>query len=322
MSERTMTTGPRRLVIQIPCFNEAETLPAVLGDLPRQVEGFDSVLWLVVDDGSSDGTADVARSHGADRVVRLSRNQGLARAFLAGLEASLQMGADVIVNTDADNQYDAADIPVLVEPIITGRAEIVVGERPISEMRHFSALKRLLQRVGSTVVRAITGTPVRDAPSGFRAMTREAAMKLHVFTEYTYTLETLVQAGRHGMAVSSVPIRIHPPTRSSRLMKGIVPYVRRQAVTLLRIGMTYQPFYFFSVPGLLSLLVGFSISLRFLFHYVRGDGSGHVQSLILSALLMGLGFLLIVVALIADLIAVNRKLLEDLDWRLKRMEER
>ena len=310
----------RRLVIQIPCLNEAATLPATLARLPRRVPGFDEVLWLVIDDGSVDETAEVAIRGGVDHVVRLPRHQGLAKAFLAGLEASLALGADVIVNTDADNQYNADDIPALVAPILEGRAQIVVGERPIPDLEHFSPLKKVLQRLGSTVVRRISRTGVRDAPSGFRAITRDAAMRLHVFNEYTYTLETLIQAGRHGMSVASVPVRVNGPTRPSRLMTGMLAYVRRQALTLIRIFMTYQPFYFFSVPGLLSFLVGFSISLRFLFFYFQGDGSGHLQSLILSALLMGFGFLLIVVGLVADLISVNRQLLEDLDWRLKRME--
>ncbi len=309
------------LVIQIPCFNEADTLKGTLAALPRRLPGVQRIEWVVVDDGSSDGTADVALQNGADEVVRLPRNQGLARAFLAGVEASLGRGADVIVNTDADNQYDAADIPRLLQPIVAGEAQIVVGERPIADIEHFSLAKKLLQRLGSTAVRRLSGTNVADAPSGFRAMTREAALRLHVFNEYTYTLETLIQAGYRGISVESVPVRTNAPTRESRLMGSTWGYIRRQVVTLVRIFMTYRPFKFFSVPGAFSLLAGFLVGCRFLYFYATGDGGGHVQSLILGALLMGVGFLLVIIGLVADLISVNRKLLEDLDWRLKRMEE-
>lgn len=312
----------KRLVIQIPCFNEAETLPGTLAALPRSLPGVERVEWIVVDDGSTDGTAEVAKRHGVDQVVRLPRNQGLARAFLAGVEAALSRGADVIVNTDADNQYDAADIPRLLEPIQSGEAQLVVGERPIAEAEHFSPFKKFLQRLGSAAVRRLSGTDVIDAPSGFRAMTREAAMRLHVFNEYTYTLETLIQAGYRGMSVGSVPVRTNPPTRESRLIGSTWGYVRRQVVTLVRIFMTYRPFQFFSVPGALSLAAGFLVGCRFLYFYATGDGSGHVQSLILGALLLGVGFLLVLIGLVADLISVNRKLLEDLDWRVQQMEHR
>lgn len=311
----------RKLVIQIPCYNEAETLPATLDDLPREVAGFDEVEWLVVDDGSEDDTAAVARRHGVDHVIRLPRHQGLSRAFVRALEGSLEAGADVVVNTDGDNQYRADDIPKLLEPILSGEAEIVVGERPISEMPDFSPVKKLLQRLGSWVIRRVSDTDVPDAPSGFRAMTRGAAMRLNVFNEYSYTLETIIQAGRKGMAVTSVPVRTNERLRPSRLIGSLPGYLRRQALTILRIFMTYKPFYFFAVPGTLAFGAGFLISLRFMYFYLTGNGAGHVQSLILSALLMGSGLFLGIVGLVADLVSVNRKLLENLEWRVRQMEE-
>jgi glycosyltransferase involved in cell wall biosynthesis len=306
-----------KVVIQIPCFNEEETLPKTLSELPRELEGVDEVEWLVVDDGSRDGTAAVARRHGVDHLVQLTRNEGLARAFSQGLEASLQAGATVIVNTDADNQYRADDIQKLVDPILEGRADMVVGERPIWEIEHFSWVKKLLQRFGSWVVRVVSGTEVRDAPSGFRAFSREAARKLRVFNDYTYTLETIIQAGHKGMAVTSVPVRVNESLRPSRLIGSLPGYVRRQLLTVLRIFVTYRPFFFFASLGLVAFGVGFAISIRFMYFYVTGTGAGHVQSLILSALLMGSGFFLGLVGLLADLIAVNRKLLEELDARLR-----
>jgi glycosyltransferase involved in cell wall biosynthesis len=311
--------APLKLIIQIPCFNEAETLPYALADLPRAVEGFDSVEWLVIDDGSEDETARVARELGVDHVIRLPSNQGLARAFVTGIEACLSLGADVIVNTDGDNQYSAADIPALVAPVLQG-ADMVVGARPIDDIPHFSWLKRRLQRFGSAMVRTISGTEVRDAPSGFRAMSRGAAMRLHVFNDYTYTLETVIQAGHCGMKVVSVPVSVNPQLRSSRLIRNLPAYIRRQAVTMIRIFTTYRPFRFFVVPGAISFLAGFLIGVRFLAYFYAGNGAGHVQSLILAALLMGIGVALAVVGLVADLISVNRKLLEDVNWRLKRME--
>lgn len=309
-----------KLVIQIPCYDEEQALPATLAALPRNIPGFDAVEWLVVDDGSRDRTGEVAESLGVDHVVRLPGHRGLAHAFVAGLEASLRAGADVIVNTDGDNQYRADDIPKLVRPILEGRADIVIGERPIDEIPDFSRLKKALQRLGSWVVRVVSGTDVRDAPSGFRAINREAAMRLKVFNEYSYTLEMLVQAGRKGMRVESVPIRTNPELRSSRLFRRLSTYVRRQVVTLLRIFVTYNSFLFFAVPGVVSFGLGLLLSIRFLVFYFSGEGSGHVQSVILAALLLGIGVMLVIVALVADLISVNRKLLEDLDWRLRRVE--
>lgn len=309
-----------KVLIQIPCHDEEETLPLVLGELPRRLDGVTSVEWLVVDDGSTDRTADVARSHGVDHVVSLPRRQGLARAFLAGIEACIEAGADIIVNTDGDHQYRAADIPALIRPILEGRADIVVGSRPIDRTAHFSPLKRFLQRMGSRATRALSGTDVADSPSGFRAFTRDAAMRLHVYNRYTYTVETIIQAGRKGMAIASVPVSTNPELRPSRLVRSTGSYVARQLLTMVRVFMTYKPFRFFAVPGAVLFGAGFLLGLRFLVAYLGGNGSGHVQSLILASLLMGTGFFLGVVGLIADLLAVNRVLLEGLDWRLRRLE--
>ncbi len=310
-----------KLIIQIPCYNEETALPVTLSALPRQVPGVDLVEWLVIDDGSSDRTAEVARAHGVDHVVRLARHRGLASAFVAGLEAALNAGADVIVNTDADNQYSADDIPKLIRPIVDGEAEIVVGARPITAIRHFSPTKRALQRLGSWLTRVISQTDVYDAPSGFRAFSREAAMKIHVFNEYSYTIETIIQAGQKGMAIVSVPIRTNEDLRPSRLVKSLGSYMGRQVLTMFRIFVTYRPFRFFAANGLVIFMVGLLISVRFVYFYFTEGGQGKIQSLILSALLMGTGFFLGVVGIIADLISVNRQLLEGLDWRLQKVEQ-
>lgn len=306
-----------KLIIQIPCYNEAETLGATLAELPREVPGFDTVEWLVVDDGSTDGTRQVALDHGADRVVRHTTNQGLARAFMTGLNASLQHGADVIVNTDADNQYDARDIPALVAPILDGTADIVVGERPIQVIRHFSPLKKMLQKLGSWVVRIASNTSIPDAPSGFRAISRGAAQQIAVFSDYTYTLETIIQAGQKHIAITSVPVRVNEDLRSSHLVTSIPYYIARSVVTIVRVFVIYRPFRFFSSLAAVTFLAGFAIGVRFLAFYLRGDGDGHVQSLILATLLMGAGFQLFLVAFIADLLAANRKLMEDLLHRMR-----
>jgi glycosyltransferase involved in cell wall biosynthesis len=310
-----------KLIVQIPCYNEESALPVTLSALPRSVPGVDVVEWLIIDDGSEDGTARVAKESGADHVVRLPRHQGLARAFIAGVDASLRLGADIIVNTDADNQYCAEDIPELVAPVLAGEAEIVVGARPISDIKHFSLAKKLLQRLGSWATRVVSQTNIEDAPSGFRAMSRVAAMKLHVFNEYTYTIETIIQAGQKGMAIKSVPIRTNTQVRPSRLVGSLGGYMGRQLLTMVRIFMTYKPFRFFTILGGAAFVAGFLIGLRFLYLYFTGGGSGHIQSLILAALLMGIGVFLGVVGLVADLISVNRKLLEDLDWRLRTLED-
>ncbi len=312
----------RKLIIQIPCYNEEKTLGMTIDALPREVPGMDVVEILVVDDGSTDRTAEVAQEHGAHHVVRIQRNRGLARAFIIGLDYCIKCGADIIVNTDADNQYNADDIPALIAPILTGEAEIVVGARPIAEIQHFSPIKKLLQRVGSAVVRMASGTSIPDAPSGFRAMTREAAMRLNVFGDYTYTLETIIQAGRKNMAITSVPVRTNPYARPSRLVSSIPRYIQRSLFTIVRIFMTYRPFRFFAGQGIICIAIGLIPSIRFLYFYINGAGSGHIQSLLFGVLFLGLGAALIVIGLVADLIGVNRMLLEDIRWRVREMEYR
>ena len=303
---------PLKLIIQIPCYNEAATLAITLAELPRHVPGFDTVEWLIIDDGSVDDTIAVAKANGVDHVARHSRNQGLARAFMTGLEASLAAGADVIVNTDADNQYNPGDIPALVEPILSGKAEIVIGARPISMIEHFSPVKKALQRLGSWVVRVASGTEVPDAPSGFRAWSRAAAQRMMVFNNYTYTLETIIQAGQKNMAVTSVPVKVNGDLRPSRLVKSIPSYIKRSIITIIRIFIIYRPFRFFASIGLILFLAGLLLGLRFLYYYLAGEGSGHVQSLILTSVLLSMGFQTILIAFVADLLAANRKLLEDI----------
>lgn len=311
-----------KLIIQIPCFNEADTLPIALSDLPRQLPGVDTVEWLIIDDGSKDKTVEVARNEGVDHIVRHTHNQGLARAFMTGLDACLERGADIIINTDADNQYNARDIPKLIEPIIAGNADIVIGARPIDAIEHFSPLKKALQKFGSHVVRLASHTSVPDAPSGFRAYSRKAAQQMVVFSEYTYTLETIIQAGQKNMAVVSVPIRVNEELRPSRLLKSIRSYVQRSIFTILRIFAIYRPFRFFATIGTFLFVSGFLIGLRFLYYYFNGEGAGHVQSLILSSVLLGAGFQTFLVAFLADLLAANRKLLEDTRFKLQRLSDR
>ena len=304
-----------KLFIQIPCFNEAETLSITLSALPRVVPGFSSVEWLIIDDGSQDDTIKVAKANGVDHIVRHMGNKGLARAFMTGLDESLRLGADVIVNTDADNQYNADDIPALVQPILENQAEIVVGARPIATIEHFSPIKKLLQKLGSWVVRVASKTDIPDAPSGFRAMSRAAAQRLIVFNDYTYTLETIIQAGQKNMVIVSVPIRVNEDLRPSRLVKSIPSYIKRSIVTIIRIFIIYRPFSFFGTIGVALFGIGFLIGLRFLWHYVYGNGDGHIQSLILASVMMGMGFQTLLVAFVADLLAANRKLLEDIRFK-------
>jgi glycosyltransferase involved in cell wall biosynthesis len=308
----------KKLIIQIPCYNEQATLATTLGHLPREVPGVEAVEWLVVDDGSTDGTAEIARSRGVDHIVRHPKNHGLARAFATGLEACLAQGADIIVNLDGDNQYCAECIGDLIRPILDGRAEIVVGARPIDGIDHFSRTKKALQKLGSWVVRRASGTDIRDAPSGFRAFSREAALRIRVYSRYTYTLETIIQAGQHGMSITWVPIRTNPATRPSRLVRSIPSYVSRSLVTIIRIFVVYRPFCFFLSIGLLVFLLGALIGVRFLWFYLTTGGSGHVQSLILASILLGMGFQTIMVAFLADLLSVNRRLAEDNGYRLRR----
>ncbi|MEX2181371.1 MAG: glycosyltransferase family 2 protein [Gemmatimonadaceae bacterium] len=315
----THSGAGRTLVIQIPCHNEEEILPRVLDDLPKSVPGIERIVTLVIDDGSTDRTAEIARAHGA-QLLRLPVQRGLARAFLAGLDRAVALDADVVVNTDGDHQYRGADIAALVAPILDGRADIVVGARPVETIASFSPLKKLLQKLGSLATRVASGTKIADAPSGFRAMSAEAAMRLHVFNRFTYTVETIIQAGRKGMTVLSVPVAVNPPTRPSRLARSNTGYVLRQLNVLLRVFVTYKPFRFFAIPGLLALVVGGSALLRFVWFYFTEGGAGHIQSVVIGAMLTGVGLFLIVVGLLADLIAVNRQLLEDVEWRLRRME--
>lgn len=307
-----------KLIIQIPCYNEAETLAITLKDLPREVPGFDRVEWLIINDGSKDETEEVARKNGVDHIVSFSKNQGLAKVFMAGLDACLKLGADVIVNTDADNQYDARDIPALVKPILDHQAEMVIGARPISEIEHFPFLKKQLQKLGSWVVRLASKTDIPDAPSGFRAISRDAAMHLNVFNNYTYTLETIIQAGQKNMAIVSVPVRVNADLRPSRLVKSIPNYLKRSTITIVRIFVVYKPFRFFMSLGLAAFLAGFLIGLRFLyFYFVTQDASGHIQSLILASILLGMGFQAFALAFLADLLAVNRRLMEDVQYRMR-----
>ncbi len=308
-----------KLIIQIPCYNEEATLPVTLKSLPRKVKGFQEVEWLIIDDGSTDDTVAVAKKHGVDHVVSMKRNSGLAVVFIKGLEACVRHGADVIVNTDADNQYSAEDIPLLVKPIVEGKADIVIGARPISEIRHFSLIKKLLQKLGSYVVRKVSHTDIPDAPSGFRAISRDAALKLNVFNNYTYTLETIIQAGLKNMAITWVPIRTNEDLRPSRLVKSIPDYIKRSFITIFRIFMVYEPFKFFIRIGLFFFLTGFGLGLRFLYYFIIRGGTGHVQSLILASILMVIGFQSLLTALVVDLLAVNRKLMEDIQYKIRKL---
>jgi glycosyltransferase involved in cell wall biosynthesis len=310
-----------KLIIQIPCYNEEAHLAATLAALPRSLSGFDVIETLVIDDGSTDATAEVAREAGATYLLRFPVNLGLARAFSAGLDAALKLGADVIVNTDADNQYRGEDIVRLVAPILAGRAEMVIGDRAPHRLAHFGPMKRLLQLIGSWVVRQLSGTTVPDAASGFRAFTRRAALKLNVFTRFTYTLETIIQAGKKHIPVAHVPIGINPDRRPSRLFASIPAYLRRSIATLIRIYALYEPLRVFWGIGGLSFGAGTLIGLRFLTYYLSGEGgAGHIQSLILAAVLMIVGFQLLLSGLVADLIGANRTLLEDTLFRVRELE--
>lgn len=310
-----------KLIIQIPCYNEEATLGLTLSELPRQIAGIDTVEWLVINDGSADRTVEVARSLGVDHIVSFEHNQGLAKAFMAGLEASLKAGADIIVNTDADNQYCAADIPLLVEPILMGQAEIVIGARPIRQIKHFSPVKKILQEFGSWVVRMVSNTDIPDAPSGFRAISRNAALQINVFNQYTYTLEMIIQAGQKGMAITSVPVRTNDYLRPSRLVKSIPAYVRRSILTILRIFMTYQPLKFFFLLGSLPFTLGTLLGVRWLIlFFIEQSIRARVPSLVLAAILILIGFQLWIFGLVADLMSVNRRILEDIQLRLRRAE--
>jgi glycosyltransferase involved in cell wall biosynthesis len=311
-----------KLIIQIPCFNEEASLPVTLAELPRTLPGFDVVEWLVIDDGSTDRTVEVAQSLGVDHIVKLSQNSGLARAFSAGIQACLRHGADIIVNTDADNQYHADDIPKLIAPILEGRAKIVIGARPIDSIDHFSWIKKILQKLGSWAVRIASGTAIPDAPSGFRAISASAARSLNIYSRYTYTLEMIIQAGQMGIPIDSVPVRTNPDLRPSRLMRNMPQYIFRSLITIIRIFVTYRPFRFFFIIGACLMAGGVFLGFRYLYYLLVIDANvNKVQSLILAAILIGMGFQTIILALVADLLSVNRKLLEKISLKLPAQDD-
>lgn len=309
-----------KLIIQIPCYNEAETLLVTLNDLPEHIDGIDTIEYLIINDGSSDETERIAKEWGVHHIVHHKRNLGLAKGFLNGIDLALRQGADIIVNTDADNQYCGEDIAKLVQPILEKKADIVVGERPIDDIEEFSWMKKKLQRFGSKVVRIASKADIPDAPSGFRAYSRHAAMRMNVNNEYTYTLETLVQAGRNKMAIMSVPIRTNPELRDSRLMNNIGSYIKKSALTILRAILMYRPLQVFTIIGAVFMVLGSILGIRFLYFYFTGGGSGHVQSLILTMLLIVIGVQSLMLAMQADVISANRKLLEDVQFRVKKLE--
>ncbi|MBO6087176.1 glycosyltransferase family 2 protein [bacterium] len=309
-----------KLVIQIPCYNEEQSLPVTLNALPKKINGIDEIEILIINDGSDDKTVEVAKSLGVDNFVDFPRNSGLAKAFSAGLNKSLQMGADIIVNTDADNQYCAEDIENIVKPILDGNADIVIGSRPVSQIVHFSFVKKILQKIGSFVMRILSSTDVEDAPSGFRAFSRNAAVQINVFDKYTYTLETIIQAHAKGLVIKSVPIRVNPDLRKSRLVKNTWDYIFRSVITMCRMFVIYRPFRFFATIALLFALSGLILGLRFLYFYLFSSGAGHVQSLILSAILIIIGVQVFVIAILSELVSINRKMIEDVQRRLKSFE--
>lgn len=308
-----------KLIIQIPCYNEAETLEVALNDLPKQIDGIDEIEYLIIDDGCKDNTVEVAKNWGVHHVVSFAQNKGLAKGFMAGLDACLRNGADIIVNTDADNQYCADDIPKLIQPILDHEADIVIGERPIDETEHFSWIKKKLQHFGSWVVRKASHTNIPDAPSGFRAFSREAAMRVNVINDYTYTLETIVQAGRNRMAITSVPVRTNPELRKSRLFHSMLGYVKKSMLTILRALIMYKPLYCFTVVAVAPSLVGLLIGIRFMVYYFMGQGNGHTQSLMLACTLLIIGFMTFVIGMLADVISANRKILEDTQYHVRKL---
>ncbi|MGN0495209.1 MAG: glycosyltransferase family 2 protein [Lachnospiraceae bacterium] len=309
-----------KLIIQIPCYNEAETLEIALNDLPKHIDGIDEIEYLIINDGSKDNTVEVARNWGVHYVVNFKRNKGLAKGFMAGLDACLRNGADIIVNTDADNQYNGDDIEKLVRPIIEGKTDIVIGERPIDQTEHFSPLKKKLQHFGSWVVRVASDSDIPDAPSGFRAYSREAALRINVTNEYTYTLETIVQAGREKIAQTSVPIRTNEELRPSRLFSSMFGYVKKSMVTIIRAFMMYKPLKFFTIIGIIPFLLGVGLGLRYVIMLCIDGADGHVQSLILASILILMGFMTIIIGLQADIIARNRKLLEDIQYHVRKLD--
>lgn len=310
-----------KLIIQIPCYNEAETLLIALNDLPKKIDGIDEIEYLIINDGSKDNTVEVAKAWGVNYVVNFKKNRGLAKGFMAGIDACLRNGADIIVNTDADNQYNGADIETIVRPILEGKSDIVIGARPIDQTEHFSPLKKKLQHLGSWVVRKASKSDIPDAPSGFRAYSREAAMRLNVTNEYTYTLETIVQAGRERIPMESVPIRTNEELRPSRLFNSMMGYVKKSMVTIIRAYIMYKPLDFFTKLGLVPFLIGIALGLRYIILLCMGNpGNGHVQSLILAAILILIGFMTFVIGLLADIIARNRMLIEDVQYHVRNID--
>lgn len=311
-----------KLIIQIPCFNEEETLTQTLEALPKQIDGIDEIETLIIDDGSTDKTVDIANWNGINHILRLTRHTGLAGAFKSGINEALKLGADIIVNTDADNQYNADDIKELVKPILEKRADMVVGARPISSIKGFTLLKKCLQKLGSAFMRIVSKTEVADAPCGFRAFSAECASMLNIFDNYTYTMETIIQARAKGLRVLSVPIRVNPETRKSRLVKNIFSYIKKSTFTILRMFIVYKPFRFFALIASIFLICGLIFAGRFLYFFLTVGGQGHIQSLILSAILIISGIQIGLIGILADLCAINRKLLEDIQLRVKKLENK
>ncbi len=309
-----------KLIIQIPCFNEEENLPCTINDLPKKIEGIDEIEYLIINDGSIDDTVRVARDLGVHHIVSFPNNRGLARGFMAGIDACLRLGADIIVNTDGDNQYKGDNIEKLIQPIIKGEADVVVGDRQVDQVKHFSFMKKILQKLGSRVVRLAAGCNIIDTTSGFRAYSRDAAMKLNVVSDYSYTLETLIDAGRKRMAIKCVPVEVNEPTRKSRLFKSVLSYINKSASTIIRTYAMYKPLKVFLTLGLVSFTIGFMIGLRFLYYYFQGQGDGHVQSLILAAILIIVSFQMAVFGMLADAISANRLINDEILYRLKKLE--
>lgn len=307
-----------KLIIQIPCYNEEATLGKTLSELPKTLDGINEIKVLVIDDGSTDKTVEVAKENGVEDFVILPTNLGLAKAFSTGLAKALELGADIIVNTDADNQYCADDIEKIIKPILEKNADIVIGSRPIENIKHFSLIKKILQKLGSWVMRLVSSTKIADATSGFRAFSRNAALQINVFDNYTYTLETIIQAKAKGLEIISVPISVNPELRKSKLIKNIFDYIKRSTFTMIRMFIVYRPFRFFAIIGCLFLFPGFLLGVRFLYFYLNQAGSGHIQSLILSSILILTGVQIGIIAILADLLSINRKLLEDIQTKLRR----
>ena len=307
-----------KLIIQIPCLNEELTLPETLKDLPKSIDGIDDIEVLVIDDGSTDRTVEVAKEHGVHHVLSLTNNKGLAKAFFYGINHALHLGADIVVNTDADNQYFGSDISKLIQPILNKRADIVIGDRQVETIPHFSPLKILLQKLGSWTVRQLSGTTVPDATSGFRAYSKEAALQMNVISDFTYTVETIISAGKKNLAIEHIPVRTNKKLRESRLFPSIQVYLRRTLVTMLKVYSMYRPLKLFTIAGGTTFLVGFMIGCRYLFFFFQGQTEGHIQSLILSAIMLIVGFQIIMMGIVAELIAINRQLLEDIQLRIKK----